>query len=214
MAIRANMSVVKDRYFLEAEKNKRLHDELAETSGHNVWQIVVDKIQSIISDWDVAVADEGLGKRYFSGIFRVINDSTPIHCDWSPYDSRTEDWVINQVTKQVVFNLYLAPFTQGRTEVHDVQWTPDALKFRDRQSYGYSPAILEGRDTAMIEPQVGDLYLFNTRNMHQVFPVGQEANANEEGLINGKRARITLSSFLGTLPTKNAGEKPKLIMWS
>jgi len=203
----------KERYFLEVEKNRHLHEELAKISGQNIWQTVVDKLQSIFPDWDVVVADEGFGKKYFSGIFRAINDSTPIHCDWSSYDSRTEDWIINQITKQAVFNLYLAPFTGGRTEVHDVQWTPDALRFRDSESYGYSPEIVEGRTTAIIEPQVGDLYLFNTRNMHQVFPVEKEENADEEGLINGKRARLTLSSFLGMLPAKDV-EKPQLILWS
>jgi hypothetical protein len=191
-----------------------LHEKLAQISGQNVWQTIIDKLQSILPDWDVVVADEGDGKKYFSGIFRAINDSTPIHCDWSPYDSRTEDWVINQVTKQAVFNLFLAPFTGGRTEVHDMQWTPNALKFRDPESYGYSPAIVEGRAKAILEPQVEDLYLFNSRNMHQVFPVEKEADADGEGLVNGKRARLTLSSFLGTLPPKNAGEKPRLILWS
>lgn len=204
----------KERYFLEVEKVKHLHEEIAEISGQNVWQTIVDKLQSIFPDWDVIVADEGLGKSYFSGIFRAINESTPIHCDWSPYDSRTEDWIINQITKQAVFNLYLAPFAGGRTEIHDVQWTPEALKFRDTESYGYSPTVVEGRDKAVIEPQVGDLYLFNTRNMHQVFPVEEEANADGQGLVNGKRARLTLSSFIGTLPAKTAGEKPKLILWS
>ncbi len=208
------MAVAKERYFLEVEKNKRLHEELAEISGQNVWQTIADKLQSMFPDWDVVVADEGYGKRYFSGIFRAINESTPIHCDWSPYDSRTEDWIINQVTKQATFNLYLTPFTGGRTEVHDVQWTPDALKFRDTESYGYSPAIVGGRNKAIFEPQVGDLCLFNTRNMHQVFPVEKEANADEEGLVNGRRARLTLSSFIGTLPAKGAGEKPMLILWS
>lgn len=213
-SVEAKMAVAKERYFREVEKVRHLHEEIAKVSGQNVWQTIVDKLQSIFPDWDVMVADEGVGKRYFSGIFRAINESTPIHCDWSPYDSRTEDWIINQVTKQAVFNLYLAPFAGGRTEIHDVQWTPEALKFRDTESYGYSPTVVEGREKATIEPRVGDLYLFNTRNMHQVFPVEEEANADGKGLVNGKRARLTLSSFIGTLPAKTAGEKPKLILWS
>jgi len=113
-----------------------------------------------------------------------------------------------------VFNLSLAPFAGGWTEVHDGQWTPAALKVRDRESYGYSPALVEGRAKAVLEPQVGDLYLFNTRDIHQVFPVEKEAKADREGLVSGKRARLTLSSFLGTLPAKHAGERPKLILWS
>lgn len=172
-----------------------LHETIAEITGQNVWQTVIDKLQSILPDWDVDVANEGVKKRYFSGILRSIMDSTPIHCDWSPYDSRTEDWIINRVTKQGVFNLYLTPFNGGRTELHDVQWTPDALRWRDPQSYGYSTAIVEERRKAVLQPQVGDLYLFNSRNMHQVFPVEKEDDPNQEGLVDGRRQRLALSSF-------------------
>lgn len=163
------------------------------------------------------MASEGVGKAYFSGIFRAINDSTPIHCDWSPYDSRTEDWVINKVTRQVVFNLYLTPFSGGSTEVHDLQWTPDALRFRDPDTYGYSPAVVQGCAKAILKPGVGDLYLFNSRNMHQVFPVENGIFEEEDGgrqFADGRRARLTLSSFVGTLPEQQAGEGTKLIMWS
>jgi hypothetical protein len=211
---KADMVTVKERYFLEVEKHKHLHDELAHTVGQNVWKTIVDKLQSLFTDWEVVVAHEGDGKKYFSGIFRAINDSTPIHCDWSPYDSRTEDWIVNQVEKQAVFNLYVAPFKGGKTEVYDVQWTPDALKYRDPDSYGYTTEIIEGRAKATVAPLVGDLYFFNSRNMHQVFPVEKEENVDAEGLVNGKRVRLTLSSFLGTLPAKSPGEKPKLILWS
>lgn len=203
-----------ERYFLEAEKNRHLRKTMEEISGHNPWQAVIDRLQSILPDFDVGVAEEGPGKKYFSGILRAINDSTPIHCDWSPYDNRTEDWIIKHVTKQGVFNLYLTSFTGGRTELHDVQWTPDAVRFRDPESYGYSAAIIEGRAKGVLQPQVGDLYLFNSRNMHQVFPVEREEDQSQENLVDGRRQRLTLSSFFGVLPAKNAGEKPKLILWS
>ena len=97
--IQPDMDIAKERYFLEAEKNMHLYETIAEIQGENVWQTVINKLQSILSDWDVDVANEGVKKRYFSGILRYIMDSSPIYCDWSPYDSRTEDWIINRVTK-------------------------------------------------------------------------------------------------------------------
>lgn len=212
--IQANMDIAKERYFLEAEKNMHVHETIAKISGQNPWQAVIDKLQSILPDWDVGMANEGLGKSYFSGILRSIRNSTPIHCDWSPYDNRTEDWIINRVTKQRVFNLYLTPFKGGRMELHDVQWTPGALRFRDPESYGYSTAIVEGRRKVVLQPPVGDLYLFNSRNMHQVFPVEKEEDPDQESLVDGRRQRLALSSFFGVLPTENAGEKPRLILWS
>ena len=109
---------------------------------------------------------------------------------------------------------YSPYFKGGRTELHDVQWTPSALRLRDPESYRYSAAIVEGRRKAVLQPQVGDPYLFNSRNMHQVFPVEKKEDADQEGLVDGRRRRLALSSFFGVLPTENAGEKPKLILWS
>jgi len=76
---------------------------------------VFNRISGCFPDWDVQVASEGPGRKYFSGIFRALNDSTHLHCDFAPYDSHTEDWIINSVEYQIVFNLYLAPVKDGRT---------------------------------------------------------------------------------------------------
>lgn len=212
----AEVSLEKERYFAEVEKHKNLHEDLAKLVGCNVWNLVVNKLKSLLPDWDVIIAEEEAGKKYFSGIYRAINNSTPIHCDWSPYDNRTEDWIINQVTKQAVFNLFLTPIRGGRTEVHDVQWTPDALSFRDPESYGYAPEIVTGRKKAVIEPIVADLHLFNSRNMHQVFPIERELGVDSEG-NSGEGAtseRLTLSSFMGFISSSAPSGRPRLILWS
>lgn len=193
-----------------------MHNDLAKLVGCNVWDLVVSKLRSLLSDWDVGIAEEEGGNKYFSGIYRAINDSTPIHCDWSPYDSRTEDWIINQITKQAVFNLFLTPVRGGRTEVYDVQWTPDALSFRDSESYGYAPEIVRGRKKVIIEPMVADLVLLNTRNMHQVWPIEKERSEVLQGTSGGYFAsqRLTLSSFMGFIPSSSPSGRPKLILWS
>ncbi|KFY90005.1 hypothetical protein V500_05341 [Pseudogymnoascus sp. VKM F-4518 (FW-2643)] len=202
----------KEQYFVETKKHEKLHENLSKVVGQNIWRTVIDKIASLLPEYDVAVASERTGEQYFSGIFRAINNSTPIHCDWSPYDSRTEDWTINQVTKQAVFNLYLTQVKGGKTEVHDCQWTEDAMEFRDRSSYGYSEKLVEGRKKVTIQPQPGDLCIFNSRNMHQVFPV--EPEIGEDGKSGQQRARLTLSSFMGLIPAKSSAERPRLIFWS
>ncbi len=162
-------------------------------------------------EWDVEVASEGPGKRYFAGIFRAVNQSTPIHCDWSPYDSATEDWIINRVIKQATFNLFLTPAYDGCTTIYDIQWTPPALRYRDPLSYGYSEALVAGRSSSTLRPQLGDLCLFNSRNMHQVFAVG---NNHTPARPNLPPHRLTMSSFMGLLPPQGPGQKPKLIFWS
>ncbi|QIW97726.1 hypothetical protein AMS68_003244 [Peltaster fructicola] len=203
-------SDVKEQYFDLARESWAIHQSVEEVCGNNIWQEVQAMISAALYDHNVRVASDGEDRGYFSGIIRSINDSTPIHCDWSPYDSRTEDWIVNQVLNQVVFNLYLTPFKGGRTEVHDVQWTPDAMRYRDPESYGYVEGITNGRATAKLTPSVGDLYFFNSRNMHQVFAVEKE---DDRSLPDGRRQRLTMSSFFGQLPKVNGG-KQGLIMWS
>ena len=201
----------KDQYFREADKWRSLHRELENKVGINVWSKVVNQVASLVPDWDVEVATEGPNRTYFSGIFRALNNATHVHCDWSPYDSQTEDWIINQVTCQAVFNLYLAPVKGGRTIIHDVQWTEDALKFRDPNSYGYRREIVEGKQKSYVQPTPGALCLFNSRNMHEVEKVDLEPMP-ELGL--SYRPRLTLSSFMGLIPSEKTGGRPKLIFWS
>lgn len=100
---------------MDAKKWLNYHHELAREKGLDAWYRVFDRVASLFPDWDVEIASEGQGRKYFSGIFRSLNDSTLLHCDYSPYDSLTEDWIINSVECQVVFNLYLAPVKNGRT---------------------------------------------------------------------------------------------------
>jgi hypothetical protein len=188
-----------------------MHDELAQHTGINAWAKVIDSIRAIMPDHDVEIAEEGPNKRYFSGIYRALNDSTHVHCDWSPYDSLTEDWILNQVTNQVVFNLYLAPVKGGRTFVHDVQWTEDCLQLRDPASYGYHRDITFGRQKSIVTPSPGDLCFFNSRNMHEVEKV-EVTPCPELGLPY--RPRLTLSSFIGLLPSEKTGGRPRLILWS
>ena len=192
-------------------KWRDLHSDLEKKTGVNAWIKVFQRISSLFPDWDIEIAAESDDRKYFSGIFRALNDATHVHCDWSPYDSLTEDWIINQVSCQAVFNLYLAPVRGGRTTVHDVQWTEDALKFRDPTSYGYNREIVDQKQKAYVEPLQGALCFFNSRNMHEVDKVELEPMP-ELGL--SYRPRLTLSSFMGLIPREKTGSRPKLIFWS
>jgi hypothetical protein len=146
----------------------------------------------------------GTEQKYFSGIFRSINAGTPIHCDWCPYDTLTEDWILSKITHQAVFNLYLTSVKGGGTTLYDTQWTPEALEYRDPHSYGYDKDLVKGRLKAHFQPEVGDLYLFNSRNMHEVEPVNP----------NWKTPRIALASFIGLLPSEVTKGRPRLMFWS
>ncbi|EKG15389.1 hypothetical protein MPH_07440 [Macrophomina phaseolina MS6] len=208
----------KQRYFDAAAELRSLHADLAASSGGtNLWARIIAAISGLVQpDWDAGLAAEPSShpqsqqQQYFSGIFREINNGTPIHCDWCPYDCNTEDWILSRITSQAVFNLYLTPVRGGATTLYDVQWTPDALRFRDRASYGYDRKLVEGKRSCRFEPEVGDLYIFNSRNMHEVKEL--EPCAGSAGL--GHLGRIALASFMGVLPGEETGGKPRLMFWS
>ena len=201
----------KDEYFREVERWSTLHEDLAAQTGINTYERVIATLRALVPDMDLEVASEGPGRRYFSGIYRALNKSTHLHCDWSPYDSLTEDWIINRVTCQMVFNLYLAPVEGGATTVHDYQWDEAALRLRDPTHYGYRRELVAGRRHVVVQPRPGDLCFFNSRNMHEVAACVNEP-VPELGL--SYRPRLTLSSFIGLLPSSMTGGRPRLIMWS
>ncbi|KAF7900090.1 hypothetical protein EAF00_004426 [Botryotinia globosa] len=199
----------KQEYFQAVRDLGDPHGKLEAEIGVNAFAKVFEFIKSIApEDWEVMIATEVVDdgtQSYFAGIFRVINNGTPVHCDWAPYDTRTESWAISRLTHQLAANLCITPppINSGGTTVHDLQWSPEALKFRDPDSYGYFPGLVEGRQKVDFQPHIGDLYLFNSRNMHQVHPVYSEIGTR----------RLAMSSFLGVIPPLNEGEKTKLVFW-
>ena len=97
------------------------------------------------------------------------------------------------------------------TIVHDVHWTEETLAFRDPESYGYYPNIVQGSRRSYVVPEVGGLGFFNSRNMHEVEKVEVEPMLE---LDLPYRPRLTLSSFMGLIPASKTGGRPKLIFWS
>ncbi|KAJ5999609.1 hypothetical protein N7481_000018 [Penicillium waksmanii] len=207
----ARGSDAQDRYFTQVAQLTDLHARIAKKTGDNPWERILTMLQELAPEHEVRVAHEPDGRRYHAGIYRSINNSTPIHCDWSPYDSLTEDWVINRVTHQAVLNLYLAPMIDGETILYDRIWEEELLQYRDPTTYGYFREAVDGCATVTLRPSVGDLCLFNTRNLHEVKSTGSEIHP-EGGLW--QRPRLTLSAFLGLLPAGVLSARPTIILWS
>ncbi|KAF2223914.1 hypothetical protein BDZ85DRAFT_116284 [Elsinoe ampelina] len=192
----------KHRYFTAASQLQSLHSSLTAVTDTNLLDKFLSTVRSLVPEWDVDIATEPDGRRYFAGIFRKINGGTPIHCDWCPYDCLTEDWILSKVTCQAVFNLYLSETDGGETTVYDTQWTEEALRFRDEETYGYGSGLVEGRQKVTFKPRKGELWLFNSRNMHEVAPV------------KGEGMRVAMASFMGLLPAEVTGGRPRLMFWS
>ena len=197
----------KQHYFAAVQTVRNLHEELSLKTGINAFARVLALIRTLAPpDWEICLASEGASpnQQYFAGIVRGINNGTPIHCDWVPYDLQDESWAIKRVTHQAVFNLYLTTVSGGGTVIHDVQWTPQALAHRDPESYGYFGELVKGKKEAPFRPRAGDLVFFNSRNMHHVEPVSKDC----------RKRRMAMASFFGVLPPEREGGKTKLVFWS
>ncbi|MCJ1393521.1 hypothetical protein MMC18_006396 [Xylographa bjoerkii] len=63
-----DFAIEKEQYFNEAKNWADLHSSLAHETGVNAWAAVVDRVASLVPDWDVEVASEGQNK-YFQAFF-------------------------------------------------------------------------------------------------------------------------------------------------
>lgn len=73
--------------------------------------------------------------------------------------------------------------------VYNKQWQPSIyeqyLLEGHSGSYGYSRTCVDGAQVTTIEPKACDLWLFNTRNFHEI--------------MGSSGPRITVSSFIGEM---------------
>lgn len=126
------------------------------------------------------------GRKAFAGIYRSFSGGVgafPHQDDLcrDPLDGH----VAQGTTCQLTFNIYLSmPSQGGDVLVYDYAPEEDeaeTLKIRGH-SYGLDKDLFSNRGVARIKPQVGDLLLWDSRNVHSV-------EASESGL------RATLSLF-------------------
>jgi hypothetical protein len=130
---------------------------------------------------------------YFAGLIRRIDRSALLHADFAPHDAPA--WSIGAILAQLSWNVFLrTPDSGGTCIVHDRQWEVCDERHKGVESYGYDSSLVRFAGRCEIEPTVGDLVLFNSRNFHEVRPATGD--------------RITASSFIGLLPS---GE---LVLWS
>jgi hypothetical protein len=139
------------------------------------------------------LAMESDGSQYFAGLIRVINE-TLIHCDWAPFDAPS--WEIGKINAQITWNIYCQmPNLGGTITVYNRPWTPATQRFQIPGSYGYWEELVADCERIEIQPMVGDLLFFNSRNPHRV-------NGGAGAM------RISVSSFVGR------GDGESLVLWS
>ena len=132
-------------------------------------------------------------KNYFVGLMRQINSTALIHADYAPFDA--PGWSIGEINAQLAWNLCVVePESGGDCIVHNKKWEREDEALKQQNSYGYSREVVDNTEKFLIKVKVGDAYLFNSRNFHEV--------------TKSSGTRTTVSSFIGRTKTEN------LIMWS
>lgn len=141
----------------------------------------------------VRIASESFYGNYHAGLIRKIERGTQLHIDYAHCEQ--PEWEVGEVVAQLSWNLYLqlSSSNPGKTRIYDRQWHPEDEKYK-LDSYGYDDAVVAGASTISFQPQVGDVFIFNTRNYHIVEPT--------------QGHRVTFTSAIGLLPN---GE---IIFWS
>ena len=160
----------------------------------NPLERIIDWFKTMSPRAQVDVAHEqGFGS-YFAGLFRRIEEGTPVHVDFAPAEH--PNWGVAQVTSQLAFNIYIkCPDTEpGLVRIWKKQWESQDEAQKMSGSYGYLPNIIENFPSAEIVPQLGMLMVINTRNFHQVSPAAG--------------TRIAISAAVGQMPNGN------VVLWS
>lgn len=183
--------ISKERYFEDAAKSLPIQSHIF-SEAFNPIKRLVDLIQDETGVRPV-IAKDLSGRPYYAGLIRRIENGTLIHVDYAPTEQNA--WEVCDVISQLSWNLYLrvSDPNEGNTRIYNKQWEIGHRRFREG-SYGYSPEVVKGCESAVFEPTVGDLVIFNTRNFHAV-----ESTKGE---------RVTVTSALGLMPDG------KLILWS
>ncbi|MFP2900326.1 hypothetical protein [Corallococcus sp. 4LFB] len=179
-------------YFGKAEHCRAIQAEIFSQSFSPMDRLMSRLRQTVGVPVQVA-ADPRHGS-YCAGLIRRIENGTLLHIDFAPAEQ--PDWWVAQVQAQLAWNLYLEldPENPGKTYVYNRPWTPADEAYKIPDTYGYQPSVVGSAAKYTLKPTRGDVYIFNTRNFHEVDPSG------------GRRTTVT--SQMGTLPDG------RIILWS
>jgi len=138
-------------------------------------------------------------RRMFVGLARVFSNGSEAvpHQDVLRWDAPAGNAIAESVLEQLAANVYLKTTAKGgELELWDFSLTQaEYEQLRAPNSYGLDRSALPA-PAMTIRPEVGDMILFHSTNLHAVRP-------SSDGL------RISQSCFVGF-----RGEKSSLITWS
>lgn len=137
------------------------------------------------------------GKKMFVGLSRVVEPNITFLAHHDIFSKDAPDcFKAHSLEAQIACNIYLKmPVDGGGLQMWETQLSPVEFDSMRQNSYGIPPANL-GEPSLTIQPEPGDLILFNSQLMHAV----------EAG---GSSPRLSLSCFVGY-----RGPSTPLSFWS
>ena len=179
-------------YFAEAERVRAIQGEIFSQSFSPLERFM--SRLSGIAGAPVQIAADPIHGTYSAGLIRRIENGALLHIDYAPAEH--PEWWVAQVEAQLSWNLYLEldPVNPGRTHVYNREWSAKDVTFKIPDSYGYQHAVTDGAKRFTLHPTRGDVYIFNTRNFHEV--------------ESSKGRRTTVTSAVGVLPDG------RIVLWS
>lgn len=145
-----------------------------------------------VTEHEVKTACEtGFGEM-FAGTFRNVMTVGHKHFDYAPFEA--QGWDISKIESQLSWNLYLNQPQGGDLVAYNRPYHPADEQLRVEGQYYYDNSIVSGAEAFRYTPRIGDVVIFNSRNIHEVEPVLGD--------------RFSLSSFIGREKNKN------LVFWS
>jgi hypothetical protein len=174
----------KDIYFSKKSQAQQSIDKVYEFLNINPVDAVIDAFESRTGRKASIFEEPGFGQ-YFAGAFRSFRGHGKLHVDHAPSHIH-QPWEITKIQRQLTWNIYYTMLdTGGELVIYDTIHTPQNETMKVSDDYYFPYEVLEGPEKVVIEPEVGDLIIFNTQNFHEI--LGN----------NGGGHRISQTSFIG-----------------
>ena len=187
----------KPDYFEPVEPAYRDLQTIIEAANFDPLERLLNLLRAAWPDAVDVATEPGFGRYFAGGIKTRVHGSAP-HFDYVP--RFTVNYRIGEIVDQLSWNLYLEmPQHTGSTTLFNAPVAATrSTEERPNWNNRVDPQHIEGAETYTFRPEVGDVFLFNTRNPHTVIV---DDIATDE-------SRVQTGSFIGRLPD-NA-----LVLWS
>jgi hypothetical protein len=186
----------KDDYFAEVAQAWAEHEAVLSHMSWNPFDRMMSLIRETYPENSLELAQEPGYGRYYAGIIRDTSGGGSLHADVTMYSAR--DYVISRVASQVTWNFFATRVdgAGGKTTVHNRPYRVKTKPGEKVEIEGFGRSYVDGAETHVYTPVMGDVIMFNSHNPH-------EWTAVEIG-----QRRMGVSTYIGRLPDGN------FIYWS